>query len=206
MIRVLVVDDHPLFREGLIHRLNMDPDITVIAEAENGKIALDILDKQEVDVVLTDINMPEIDGMYVLELINEKGYDCKVLILSMHDNEEYIVSALNYGAHGYVLKDVPGQELIRAIKHVQSGKRYFSPEVTEVLSEKLKEPRQERITRREQLVLRLVSRGLKDKLIANELSVSVRTIEAHKRNIKAKLSIDSTAGLVRYAIEYGLDK
>lgn len=206
MIRVLVVDDHPLFREGLVHRLNMDPEIKVVAEAENGRIALDIIDKQEIDVMLTDINMPDIDGMDVLELVHEKNHPCKVLILSMHDNEEYIVSALHYGANGYVLKDVSGQELIHAIKTVNGGKRYFSSEVTEVLSEKLKEPKQERITRREQLVLRLVAQGLKDKSIANELNVSVRTIEAHKRNIKTKLDIDSTAGLVRYAIEYGLDK
>ena len=150
--------------------------------------------------------MPEMDGMYLLELLREKKHSCKILILSMHDNHEYILSAINNGADGYLLKDVPGNELIRAIRSIYAGKRYFSAEVTEVLSDRLQDAKQNQLTRREQLVLRLVSHGLRDKAIADELNVSNRTIEAHKRNIKEKLQIGSTTGLVRYAIEHGLDK
>ena len=206
MIKVLLVDDHPLFREGLKYRLSLDLDIDVVGEAENGKQALALIKSTEFDIVLMDINMPEMDGMYVLELIKEQSIDCKVLMLSMHDNKEYILGAMRHGADGYILKDVPGKELIEAIKKVKSGKHYFSSEVTEILSKELSGEKRGIVTRREQLVLRLISQGLSNKRIAQELNVSVRTVETHKRNIKQKLGIDSTVGLMRYAIDYGLDR
>tara|TARA_R110001583_G_scaffold129277_2_gene280938 strand:- start:347 stop:1009 length:663 start_codon:yes stop_codon:yes gene_type:complete len=206
MIKVLLVDDHPLFREGLKHRLSLDEEIEVTAEAENGKQALDLIKNNAFDIILMDINMPEMDGMYVLELIKEQDLDCKVLMLSMHDNKEYILGAMRHGADGYILKDVPGNELIEAIKKVISGKHYFSSEVTEILSKELAGEQRGIVTRREQLVLRLISRGLNNKRIAQEINVSVRTVETHKRNIKQKLGIDSTLGLMRYAIDYGLDR
>lgn len=206
MIKVLLVDDHPLFREGLKHRLSLDNDIDVTAEAENGKQALALIKNNNFDIVLMDINMPEMDGMYVLELIKEQDLNCKVLMLSMHDNKEYILGAMRYGADGYILKDVPGNELIDAIKIVIAGKHYFSAEVTEILTKELAGEQRGIVTRREQLVLRLISRGLNNKRIAQELNVSVRTVETHKRNIKQKLGIDSTLGLMRYAIDYGLDR
>ncbi len=206
MIKIMIVDDHPMFREGLAYRLGMDADIEIVAEANNGREALEKIAKTDIDILLTDINMPDMDGMYLLELLREKKHSCKILILSMHDNHEYILSAINNGADGYLLKDVPGNELIRAIRSIYAGKRYFSAEVTEVLSDRLQDAKQNQLTRREQLVLRLVSHGLRDKAIADELNVSNRTIEAHKRNIKEKLQIGSTTGLVRYAIEHGLDK
>ena len=206
MIKIMIVDDHPMFREGLAYRLGMEADIEIAAEANNGREALEKIVMADIDILLTDINMPSMDGMYLLELLREKQHSCKVLILSMHDNHEYILSAINNGADGYLLKDVPGNELVRAIRSIYSGKRYFSAEVTEVLSDRLQDSKQNQLTRREQLVLRLVSHGLRDKAIADELNVSNRTIEAHKRNIKEKLQIGSTTGLVRYAIEHGLDK
>lgn len=206
MIKVLLVDDHPLFREGLTYRLSLDDSIEVVGEAENGKQALELIKSLELDIVLMDINMPEMDGMYVLELIKEQDIDCKVLMLSMHDNKEYILGAMRHGADGYILKDVPGKELIEAIKKVISGKHYFSSEVTEILSKELAGEQRGIVTRREQLVLRLISQGLNNKRIAQEINVSVRTVETHKRNIKQKLGIDSTVGLMRYAIDYGLDR
>ena len=206
MIKIMIVDDHPMFREGLAYRLGMEADIEIAAEANNGREALEKIVMADIDILLTDINMPSMDGMYLLELLREKQHSCKILILSMHDNHEYILSAINNGADGYLLKDVPGNELVRAIRSIYSGKRYFSAEVTEVLSDRLQDSKQNQLTRREQLVLRLVSHGLRDKAIADELNVSNRTIEAHKRNIKEKLQIGSTTGLVRYAIEHGLDK
>ena len=206
MIKVLLVDDHPLFREGLTYRLSLDDSIEVVGEAENGKQALELIKSLELDIVLMDINMPEMDGMYVLELIKEQDIDCKVLMLSMHDNKEYILGAMRHGADGYILKDVPGNELIEAIKKVISGKHYFSSEVTEILTKELAGEQRGIVTRREQLVLRLISQGLNNKRIAQEINVSVRTVETHKRNIKQKLGIDSTVGLMRYAIDYGLDR
>jgi len=206
MIRVLLVDDHPLFREGLRHRLDLDSDIEVLAEADNGLQALEILKDTQVDLVLMDINMPQMDGMYLLELIKEQEMSCKVVMLSMHDNKEYIVAAMRHGADGYILKDVPGKELIEAIKKVAAGKRYFSAEVIDTLSQELASGKQVLVTQREQLVLRLISLGMNNKRIAQEMNVSVRTVETHKRNIKQKLEIDCTAGLVRYAIDHGLDR
>ena len=176
MIKVLLVDDHPLFREGLKYRLSLDPEIVVAEEAENGKLALEAMKNSDFDIVLMDINMPEMDGMYVLELIKEQEMDCKVIMLSMHDNKEYILAAMRHGADGYVLKDVPGNELIEAIKKVISGKHYFSSEVTEILSQELASEQRGVVTRREQLVLRLISHGLNNKRIAQELNVSVRTV------------------------------
>ena len=205
-IDVLLVDDHPLFREGLKSRLSLDEEINVVGEADNGKTALELIKTMKLDVVLMDINMPQMSGMYVLELIKEQDLDCKVLMLSMHDNREYIVSAMRHGADGYILKDVPGSELIDAIKKVASGMQYFSAEVTQILSQEQGGEKGGIITSREQLVLRLISHGLNNKRMAQELNVSVRTIETHKRNIKRKLAIDTTTGLVRYAIEYGLDR
>ncbi len=205
-INVLLVDDHPLFREGLKSRLSLDEDIEVVGEANNGKEALELIKQLSLDVVLMDINMPQMNGMYVLELIKEQELDCKVLMLSMHDNKEYIVSAMRHGADGYILKDVPGNELIDAIKKIANGGQYFSAEVTQILSQETGKEKGGVITSREQLVLRLISHGLNNKRMAQELNVSVRTIETHKRNIKRKLAIDTTTGLVRYAIEYGLDR
>ncbi len=208
MIRILIADDHPIFREGLVHRLSFEPEIEVIAQAENGKQALELItEKQDsIDVVLMDINMPELDGMYALELLKEQDNPCKVMMLSMHDNKEFVLAAMRHGAEGYILKDVPGAELLRAIKVVAEGKRYFSSEITEILSQEISSETKSTITRREQLVLRLISHGMNNKKIAEELNVSVRTVETHKRNIKQKLGIDNTLGLMRYAIDYGLDR
>jgi two-component system nitrate/nitrite response regulator NarL len=206
MINIILVDDHPLFREGLKSRLSLSGDFNVVGEADNGKDALELIASSKFDVVLMDINMPQMSGMYALELIKEQGIECKVLMLSMHDNREYIVSAMRHGADGYILKDVPGQELIDAIKTIAAGKRYFSVEVTEILSKDKESEQGGIITSREQLVLRLISHGLNNKQMAKELDVSVRTIETHKRNIKKKLNISTTTGLIRYAIDYGLDR
>jgi two-component system, NarL family, nitrate/nitrite response regulator NarL len=206
MINVVLVDDHPLFREGLKARLSLDDDINVIAEGQNGKDAITFIETLEFDLLLMDINMPLMSGMYALEVIKEKSKECKVLIISMHDNKEYIISAMRNGADGYILKDVPGSELIEAIKKIVSGKKYFCSDVTQILAEGPEDEQGGIITPREQLVLRLISHGLNNKQMAKDLNVSVRTIETHKRNIKQKLNISTTTGLVRYAIDYGLDK
>lgn len=206
MINVVLVDDHPLFREGLKARLSLDDEINVVGEGANGKDAVAFIDELEFDLLLMDINMPLMSGMYALEVIKEKSKDCKVLIISMHDNKEYIISAMRHGADGYILKDVPGIELIEAIKKIVSGKKYFCSDVTQILAEGPEDEQGGIITPREQLVLRLISHGLNNKQMAKDLNVSVRTIETHKRNIKQKLNISTTTGLVRYAIDYGLDK
>jgi len=206
MIKVMLVDDHPLFREGIGARLSLNDDIRLVGEAQNAEQALNILEHLQPDVVLLDINMPEMSGIDMLEVLREKNLDTKVIFLSMHDDKEYIVRAIQAGAQGYLLKDVCGEEMIRAIVAVHNGEKQFSHEVTEILAKHEESASKNVLTNREQLILRLISLGYGNKKIAQELNNSVRTVETHKRNITQKLGIHTTSGLVRYAIEHGIDK
>jgi two-component system, NarL family, nitrate/nitrite response regulator NarL len=206
MIKIILVDDHPLFREGIASRLNMHEGIDVVAEAENGKQLLEKLERCTPDVVMMDISMPEINGMDALEIVKEKFPGVRVIMLSMHDDKEYIVSVIRSGAEGYLLKDISGEEMIAAIHKVHSGGKYFSGEVAEILVQENTADKGDILTTREQLILRLISHGNNDKSIASQLDISARTVETHKRNIKQKLLIDTTSGLVRYAIEHRLDQ
>ncbi|MFT6221518.1 MAG: two-component system nitrate/nitrite response regulator NarL [Candidatus Endobugula sp.] len=206
MIKIILVDDHPLFREGIAARLNMHEGIDVVAEAENGKELLEKLEYCIPDVVMMDISMPEMNGMDALEIIKEKFSRVRVIMLSMHDDKEYIVSVIRSGAEGYLLKDISGEEMIAAIHKVYEGGKYFSGEVAEILVQENTSNKGDILTTREQLILRLISHGNNNKSIASQLEISARTVETHKRNIKQKLLIDTTSGLVRYAIEHRLDK
>jgi two-component system nitrate/nitrite response regulator NarL len=202
----MLVDDHPLFREGISARLKLSNEITLVGEAEDGKEALEKLNEIKPDVVLMDINMPVMDGMDVLEVVAERDLNTKFIILSMHDDKEYIVRVIRSGADGYLLKDVCGEEMITAIKDVFAGEKHFSQEVASILAMQKEEKSESKLTNREQLILRLISLGYSNKKIAKELNNSVRTVETHKRNITKKLNINTTSGLVRYAIEHGMDK
>ena len=206
MIKIILVDDHPLFREGIAARLNMHEGIDVVAEAENGKELLEKLECCIPDVVMMDISMPEMNGMDALEIIKEKFSSVRVIMLSMHDDKEYIVNVIRSGAEGYLLKDISGEEMIAAIHKVHEGGKYFSGEVAEILVQENTSNKGDILTTREQLILRLISHGNNNKSIASQLEISARTVETHKRNIKQKLLIDTTSGLVRYAIEHRLDK
>jgi two-component system nitrate/nitrite response regulator NarL len=206
MIKVMLVDDHPLFREGISARLKMSQEISLVGEAENGKQALGLLGILKPDVVLMDINMPVMNGMDVLEVVAEMDLDTKFIILSMHEDREYIIRVIRMGAHGYMLKDISGEEMISAIKAVYEGEKHFSQEVAAILAQQDIDRSENTLTNREQLILRLISLGYSNKKIAQELNNSVRTVETHKRNITKKLGINTTSGLVRYAIEHGIDK
>ena len=206
MIKVMLVDDHPLFREGVRARLSMCDEIMLVGEAENGRQLLEKLDELSPDVVLMDINMPEMNGMDVLEVVAEKKIHTKFIILSMHDDKEYIIPVIRLGAYGYMLKDISGDEMIKAITVVFNGEKHFSQDVAAILAQQDVNCNEGRLTNREQLILRLISLGNKKKKIAQELNNSVRTVETHKRNITKKLNINTTSGLVRYAIKHGIDK
>lgn len=202
----MLVDDHPLFREGVRARLSMCDEIMLVGEAENGRQLLEKLDDLRPDVVLMDINMPEMNGMDVLEIMAEKKSHTKFIILSMHDDKEYIIPVIRLGAYGYMLKDVSGDEMIKAITVVYNGEKHFSQDVAAILAQQDADQNESRLTNREQLILRLISLGYGNKKIAQELNNSVRTVETHKRNITKKLNINTTSGLVRYAIKHGIDK
>jgi two-component system nitrate/nitrite response regulator NarL len=206
MIKVMLVDDHPLFREGVRARLSLCDEIMLVGEAENGLQLLEKLDELRPDVVLMDINMPEMNGMDVLEVVAEKKIHTKFIILSMHDDKEYIIPVIRLGAYGYMLKDISGDEMIKAITVVHNGEKHFSQEVAAILAQQDIDRYESQLTNREQLILRLISLGYGNKKIAQELNNSVRTVETHKRNITKKLDINTTSGLVRYAIKHGIDK
>lgn len=202
-IRVLIVDDHPMVAEGIEAILDTYDDIDVVATATNGKEAVDTVISLTPDVVLMDLNMPQINGLSATEIILEKRPETRILILSMHDNPEYISTALNYGAKGYVLKDVPTEEIKLAIDTVMTGQRYLCTGTTASLSPKTQDGR-EQLTNREQTILLQLAQGLSNKEVAQALDISVRTVETHRKNIKQKLGISSTAGLTRYALEHGV--
>jgi two-component system nitrate/nitrite response regulator NarL len=188
-------------------RLKFSEDIVVVSIVQNGKECIETINDINPDVVLMDINMPDMNGMDVLEVLSDqKDITSKVIILSMHEDKEYIIRVIRNGAHGYMLKDISGDEMIGAIKAVHKGEKHFSQEITTILAHQDSSKSEKILTNREQLILRLISLGYNNKKIASELNNSVRTVETHKRNITKKLDINTTSGLVRYAIEHGIDK
>lgn len=205
-IRVLLADDHPLVMDGIRSCLDTYDNIEVVGEARTGREALEKAGELNPDIVLMDINMPELGGLDATAHFKERFPDIKLLILSMHDNREYISSAIRYGARGYVLKEVPSQEIVTAIEAVQRGGTYFSSGVSEILLSHGQDGLNGPLTAREKTILLLLADGKSNKHVAREVDISVRTVETHRRNIKRKLNINSTAGLTKYAIQHGMIK
>ncbi|MEL6619945.1 MAG: response regulator transcription factor [Pseudomonadota bacterium] len=202
-IRIMIVDDHPMVAQGIQSVLEDDEDITVVGTLGTGQAALDALNDLDPDVILMDLNMPEMGGLTATELVLEKRPGTRVLILSMHDSPEYITSALSHGAMGYVLKDVPTDEIRTAIDTVMRGERYLCTGAEGAIAPKPGDG-STALTGREQTILLQLAQGLSNKEVANALDISVRTVETHRKNIKRKLGISSTAGLTRYAMEHGV--
>ncbi len=203
MTRIVIVDDHPMVAEGIQSILESYDDVEVIATLSDGQQIIDQVEALEPDVILLDLNMPGIGGLSTTEIILERRPETRILILSMHDSPEYISSALSHGALGYVLKDVPTDEIKRAVDAVMAVEQYLSTGAQERLSPTDAVAR-EQLTNREQTILLQLARGLSNKEVALELDISVRTVETHRKNIKRKLGISSTAGLTRYAMEHGV--
>ena len=208
-IRVLLVDDHPLVLDGINARLEGESSLEVVGSACNGKEALTQAEQVKPDVVLMDISMPVMNGFEAAECFRDQQPDVRVLILSMHDDREYIVKLIQCGASGYVLKDVSSTELIAAIETVYRGGTYFSSGASQSLFSQFNqeplqsaEPEEEALTEREKDVLKLLAEGGSNKDVARKLDISVRTVETHRQNIKHKLNIQTAAGLARYAIEH----
>jgi two-component system NarL family response regulator len=202
-IRVLIVDDHPMVAQGIRAILETWDDITVVGTLSNGQEAVDRVRALDPDVVLLDLNMPRLSGLAATELILERRPGTRILILSMHDSPEYIGTALSHGAMGYVLKDVPVEEVRLAIDTVMRGERYLCTGATASLAPATADGR-EPLTAREQAILLALAQGKSNKAVAADFDISVRTVETHRKNIKRKLGIGSTAGLTRYAMEHGV--
>ncbi|WP_420586829.1 response regulator transcription factor [Ruegeria sp.] len=201
--RVLIVDDHPMVAEGIQSILESYPGIEVVGTLGTGQEAVDQAANLAPDVILMDLNMPGLGGLSATEIILERLPDTRILILSMHDSPEYISTALSHGAKGYVLKDVPTEEIKQAIDAVMRGEQYLCTGASGSLQPKQDSTR-EALTGREQTILLELAQGKSNKEVALALEISVRTVETHRKNIKRKLGISSTAGLTRYALEHGV--
>ncbi len=202
-IRVLIVDDHPMVAEGIQSILESYAEIDVVGTLSNGQDAVDQVADLAPDVILMDLNMPGLGGLSATEIILERLPETRILILSMHDSPEYISTALSHGAKGYVLKDVQTEEIKQAIDAVMQGEQYLCTGASGSLKPK-KDSAREALTGREQTILLELAQGKSNKEVAIALEISVRTVETHRKNIKRKLGIASTAGLTRYALEHGV--
>jgi two-component system NarL family response regulator len=201
--RVVVVDDHPMVAEGIEAILEGYDDLCVVATLSDGQQVIDQVETLAPDVILMDLNMPGVSGLSATEIILERRPGTRILVLSMHDSPEYISTALSHGACGYVLKDVPTDEIKKAIDAVMRGERYLCTGAEGALSPQASEQK-EQLTNREQTILLQLAQGKSNKEVALTLDISVRTVETHRKNIKRKLGISSTAGLTRYALEHGV--
>jgi DNA-binding NarL/FixJ family response regulator len=208
-IKVLVVDDHPVVRKGLQTCLSRQDRLKVVGEAADGDEALQKTRVLGPDVVLLDISMPRMNGLAVTELIRKEIPSVKVLILSVHNNKEFIFRIIQSGAHGYVSKEASPDELLAAIEAVFEGQAFFSPEIARAALNQFvnnggkKEPFAQ-LTDREREVLVLIAEGQSNKEIACKLGIGVRTIETHRERIMRRLNIHSVAGLTKYAIANGM--
>jgi len=199
-IRLLLVDDHPLVRDGLRVRLEAVPGFEVVGEASNAEEAHVQLGALQPTLVLMDVGMKGVNGIDLTSALLEREPALMVLMLSMYDNPEYVQRAMQAGARGYVLKDSPASEIIAAIEAVAGGGTFLSPAVSRRLFRN-QTPRPI-LSSRECEILAALARGLSSKHIAREMDVSVRTVEAHRQNIKRKLSLEGQAELIKYAVEH----
>lgn len=207
MICLLLADDHQMVRQGLRALLEREPDFEVVAEAGDGRAAVELAARLKPEIAILDLAMPGMNGLEALEGIRQASPETKVLILSMFDDEESILRAAWGGAAGYLLKDGPADELREAIRAAGSGRFYLSRRITNERLHRLiaGETRAGLLTPREREVLALIARGLKNREIARELGLSPKTVATHRAKVLAKLGLHTRAGLTRYALLKGLD-
>jgi two-component system nitrate/nitrite response regulator NarL len=208
-IRVLLVDDHPVVRRGLSSCLSSQDQVLVVGEAADGQEGIRKAKELSPDVVLMDIDMPQMNGLSATEVLRRDSPNIKVLILSMHRHPEYVVRILQCGARGYVLKEASPEELVGAIRSVQAGETVFSPEIARLALNQFVQgtgegPHPSQLSNREREVLVTIAEGLSNKEIASRLGVGVRTVETHRERIMRKLNIHSVAGLTKFAIAKGM--
>lgn len=201
-VRLALVDDHTLVRDGIRALLSVIPTVTVVGEAENGEDAMVMVEHCNPDLLLVDINLPDMNGLELTRQIRDKYPTLKVLILSMYDSKEYVSESLRSGASGYVLKNAPSREIVAAIEAIKNGGTFYSPEIAQKFL--LDDGTTNTLTPRENQVLYKIIQGLNNKEIARVLDISVRTVETHRVSIRRKLNIDKPAALIKYAIDHGI--
>lgn len=209
-IKVLVTDDHQLFREGIVTLLFKADDIEVIAQAENGKDAINKVKHYQPDVLLIDIAMPEMNGIEATKILKQREPDLKIIAVSMHSDKQYVKGILEAGADGYLLKNCTYEQLTTAIRTVYGGKKFLSEDITEMvisgyLSAKQPElDEYDQLSDREKEVFLLFTEGKTTREIAEQLFISVKTVGTHKQNILEKLSLKNTSDMIKYALKKGL--
>ena len=210
MISIVVADDHGIVREGLRRLLESEPGLKVCGEAADGREVLEQVASTKPDIVVMDITMPRLGGLETLERLRKEHKQTKVILLSAHSDPSFIQSAISLGTDGYVLKDVRASEIVTAIREVMKGGSYFSPAVAREIVDQLRAPRPasedpfKLLSGREREVLHLIADGLSAKEVAVELSISTKTVEAHRTSLMRKLGVRKATELVRYALRHGL--
>src|ERR1700674_2903122 len=210
--RILLADDHTLIRKGLRALLERQDGFTIVAEAADGREAVELAAAMDPDVAVVDIGMPNVNGIEAAGRITDKRPETAVVILSMHADESYVLRALKSGARGYLLKDSPEEDLINAIRAVHQGKAFFSPEISKMLAEDyMRQMRQrgvedsyELLTPREREILQMLGEGNSNKEVATKLNLSLHTVETHRSNVLEKLNLHSTAEMILYAVRKGI--
>lgn len=210
MISIVVADDHGIVREGLRRLLEAEPDLEVSGEAEDGRQVLEEVARARPDIVVLDITMPGMGGLETLERLRSEHPETRVILLSVHNDPPFIQSAIGLRTDGYVLKNGRASEIVTAIREVMKGGSYFSPAVAREIVEQVRAPRGESpdpfevLSAREREVLQRIADGLSAKEVATELSISTKTVEAHRTSLMRKLGVRKATELVRYALRHGL--
>ncbi|MBI2428636.1 MAG: response regulator transcription factor [Ignavibacteriales bacterium] len=211
-IRILLADDHSIVRSGLRSLFKTTREFVVVGEASNGEEAVQLAERLRPDIAIVDISMPKMNGIEATRHIKQKNGAVKVLILTIHDNEEYVYELIRAGADGYVLKDAEKQEIFTAVRKVADSEPFFSPGVSKLIIEKIARDSKNhhqatdsvpRLTKREEEILRLIAHGMTSRKIAEKLCLSTSTVNTHRANLMQKLDIHDTASLVRFAIHKG---
>jgi len=211
-LRIVLADDHTILREGLRALLSADPNFEIVAEAEDGREAVRCVEKLGPDLLLMDLSMPRMSGIDAISEIKKRYPETKIIALTVHKTEEYLLATLQAGVDGYVLKDATHDELVMAIHNVRAGKPYLSPGISEKVIEGYLEGKEgslavsswQKLSQREREVLKLIAEGYKNKEIAEDLCISLKTVEKHRANLMKKLDLHNAAGLTVYALEKGL--
>lgn len=210
-IKLIIVDDHKVVRAGIRLLFQTDKEVNIVGETENGEKAIELVKKLHPDVVITDVSMPNMSGIQLTKKLKEEHPNVKVLIISMHNDDDYIIDALEAGAMGYVTKDSNDDEIINAVHSISNDKMYYGSSISDVFAKKILNQNKsaseiEKLTERELEVLELIVLGMSNKEIANKLFVSKRTVDNHRTNCMRKISANNTADIVRIAYQNNLVK
>ncbi len=206
MIKILLADDHNLVREGLRRIIEESEGIEVVAEAENGRDALQLIKEHKLDVAVIDLSMPGIDGLEVINILRETNPELPVIVLTMHEEEQYVVRAIEAGAMGYLTKRSAAEQLVSAIKKVHGGSRYLTPEAAELLALRLATGTRgqsplDSLSTRELQVLRRLAMGRTNREIAESYCISIKTVDTYRLRILKKLNLRNNADLSRFALQ-----